>query len=112
MRKICPHCKKEVRYDRLTLEESGLDYEQYHDHPFFEGTGCKECNGMGYQGRSAIVELLELNDEMRELIIDKTVITSYSIHYTKLYETGKKIEIAAANTPKFKAGKALKDAVN
>jgi type IV pilus assembly protein PilB len=72
VRKICPHCKHEVRYDQRTLEESGLDYDQYRDHPFYEGAGCKECNEMGYQGRSAIVELLALNDEIRELIINKT----------------------------------------
>ncbi len=75
VRKICPHCRQEVRYDRRTLEESGLDAEQYLDHPFYEGSGCKECNGMGYQGRSAIVELLELNDEIRELLVNKVPVS-------------------------------------
>ncbi|WP_432823555.1 GspE/PulE family protein [Trichloromonas sp.] len=75
VRKICPHCKHEVQYDQQTLEESGLDYEEYRNHIFFEGAGCKECNGMGYQGRSAIVELLDLNDEMRELIVEKVPIS-------------------------------------
>ena len=75
VRKICPHCKHEVRYDRATLEESGLDADQYLEHPFFEGSGCKECNGMGYQGRSAIVELLELNDEIRELLVNKVPVS-------------------------------------
>lgn len=75
VRKICPHCKHEVRYDRQTLEESGLNADQYLDHPFYEGSGCKECNGMGYQGRSAIVELLELNDEIRELLVNKVPVS-------------------------------------
>ena len=75
VRKICSHCKQEVRYDRQTLEESGLNADQYLDHPFYEGNGCKECNGMGYQGRSAIVELLELNDEIRELLVNKVPVS-------------------------------------
>jgi type IV pilus assembly protein PilB len=75
VRKICPHCKHEVQYDRPTLEESGLDYDKYRDFVFYEGAGCKECNNMGYKGRSAIVELLELNDEMRELIINKAPVS-------------------------------------
>jgi len=75
VRKICPHCKQEVHYDRQTLEDSGLDYEEYRNHPFYEGGGCKECNGTGYQGRSAIVELLDLNDEIRELIVEKVPIS-------------------------------------
>jgi type IV pilus assembly protein PilB len=75
VRKICPHCKQEVRHDRETLEESGLSYEKYKDFHFFTGTGCKECHGMGYLGRSAIVELLDLNDEIRELIVNKSPIS-------------------------------------
>ncbi|MEJ2200620.1 MAG: ATPase, T2SS/T4P/T4SS family [Desulfuromonadaceae bacterium] len=75
VRKICPQCKQEVRHDRETLEEAGLNYELYRDRVFYEGAGCKECNGMGYQGRSAIVELLSLNDEIREMIVNKAPIS-------------------------------------
>jgi type IV pilus assembly protein PilB len=38
---------------------------------FKEGTGCLECNGTGYHGRTAIHELLDLSDRIRDLIIDK-----------------------------------------
>lgn len=75
VRKICPHCKRPVQYDRQTLEESGLDYERYRDFTFYEGAGCDECHGLGYHGRSAIVELLDLNDELRELIVNKAPVT-------------------------------------
>lgn len=75
VRKICLKCKQPVRYDRETLEESGLDYQKYRDFTFYEGAGCDECNGVGYHGRSAIVELLALNDEMRELIVNKSPVT-------------------------------------
>ena len=75
VRKICPHCKQEVRHDRETLQESGLSFEKYKDFSFYTGAGCKECHGMGYLGRSAIVELLDLNDEIRELIVNKSPIS-------------------------------------
>jgi type IV pilus assembly protein PilB len=75
VRRICPHCKEKVRYDRGTLEESGLDYDRFRDYDFHEGSGCEECHGLGYHGRSAIVELLDLNDELRELIVNKAPVT-------------------------------------
>nr|WP_291317478.1 GspE/PulE family protein [Desulfuromonas sp.] len=74
VRKICPHCKKEVRYDQETLEGAGLSFAQYRDQIFYEGAGCEECHGMCYLGRNAIVELLDLNDELRELIMSKAPI--------------------------------------
>jgi type IV pilus assembly protein PilB len=37
----------------------------------FEGAGCLECSGSGYRGRTAICELLDLTDRIREMIIDR-----------------------------------------
>ena len=71
VRKVCAECKTEIRYDQATLEESGLDGVQLADHVFYRGEGCRACNGQGYHGRTAIVELLDLNDDLRELIIGK-----------------------------------------
>ncbi len=71
VRKICSHCRQPVKYDRETLEESGLDYDKLKDHTFYEGAGCDECNGMGYHGRNAILELLDLDDHLRDLIVSK-----------------------------------------
>ncbi len=75
VRKICPHCRQSVRYDQQTLEESGLPWAEYREAEFQEGAGCKECSGMGYHGRSAIVELLELNDDLRDLLIGKAPVS-------------------------------------
>ncbi len=75
VRKICVHCKQTVTYDRQALEDSGLDYDQLKDHTFYEGTGCRECNGQGYHGRTAIVELLDMNDDLRDLIINKAPVS-------------------------------------
>lgn len=71
VRKICPECKTEIRYDQATLDEAGLDGAQLADRVFYRGEGCHACNGQGYHGRTAIVELLDLNDDLRELIISK-----------------------------------------
>jgi type IV pilus assembly protein PilB len=75
VRKICPHCKRPVTYPREVLEDSGLNGALYEAHTFFEGSGCRECNGQGYHGRTAIVELLDLNDDLREMILAKTPVT-------------------------------------
>jgi type IV pilus assembly protein PilB len=49
--------------------ESGLDTVQYASHTFYEGAGCLECGGTGFKGRTAICELLDVTDQIRELIL-------------------------------------------
>src|SRR5579863_2671164 len=71
VRVICPSCKKEVKYPPETLRESGLDPQEWGDVPFYEGAGCLDCSGSGFRGRTAICELLDLSDRIREMIIDK-----------------------------------------
>jgi type II secretory ATPase GspE/PulE/Tfp pilus assembly ATPase PilB-like protein len=69
VRTICEHCKRVVRASEELLVESGLDVHQYAGHPFHEGAGCLECGGTGYKGRTAICELLDVTDHIRELIL-------------------------------------------
>lgn len=71
VRVLCPSCKKKATYTDIILLESGLDPKKYKDHVFFEPQGCAECNFTGYKGRTAIAELLELSDIVREMILDK-----------------------------------------
>jgi type II secretory ATPase GspE/PulE/Tfp pilus assembly ATPase PilB-like protein len=71
VRTICAHCKREVRASREILLESGLDPARYADVPFYEGAGCIECGGTGYKGRTAICELLDVTDNIRELILSR-----------------------------------------
>ncbi len=59
------------RSTRALLEESGLDPALEHTHTFYEGVGCIECGGTGYKGRTAICELLDLTDRIREMILEK-----------------------------------------
>jgi len=71
VRLICEFCKKEVRYSAEELEASGLDPTEWASIPFYEGEGCIECAGTGFRGRTAIHELLELTDNVREMILTK-----------------------------------------
>src|SRR5438094_5154605 len=71
VRNICHHCKRPHKVSRDLLEESGLDLGFEHSHTFYEGIGCIECGGTGYKGRTAICELLDLSDHIREMILEK-----------------------------------------
>lgn len=71
VRVLCPVCKTPVKYKRKQLLESGLNPQKYKDRLFYETRGCEACYHTGYQGRTAIAELLELSDEIREMILEK-----------------------------------------
>ena len=71
VRVICESCKKRVNYPAEMLQESGLDPAEWSRVAFYEGAGCLECSGSGYHGRSAITELLDLSDRIREMIISR-----------------------------------------
>ena len=65
VRKICPNCKKEV----TDIPESV--YESLHidrNSKIYKGEGCKNCNGSGYKGRTAIFEILNITKEIKEAI--------------------------------------------
>jgi type IV pilus assembly protein PilB len=69
VRMICNSCRSVVHYAPDVLEASGLDPEQWSAVTFYEGQGCIECAGTGFRGRTAIHELLDLSDRIREMIL-------------------------------------------
>jgi type IV pilus assembly protein PilB len=71
VRLICESCRSVVHYPPELLESSGLDPDQWSKVSFYEGQGCIECAGTGFRGRSAIHELLDLSDRIREMILLK-----------------------------------------
>ncbi|WP_321372494.1 ATPase, T2SS/T4P/T4SS family [uncultured Desulfuromusa sp.] len=75
VRNLCRHCKRPVVHPPELLHSYGLTTEQGAAANFHDAPGCKECNGLGYSGRSAIVELLEMNDVMREMIAGKAPVS-------------------------------------
>jgi type IV pilus assembly protein PilB len=72
VRKLCEKCKYPVQISDEELIESAIDPEKCRGADFHDAKGCDECNHTGYRGREAIVELLDLNDNIRELIIAKS----------------------------------------
>jgi type IV pilus assembly protein PilB len=71
VRTICDFCRHEVTFTDAELELNGLEPADWRGFRFQEGAGCIECAGTGYRGRSAIHELLELDDEIREMLLEK-----------------------------------------
>ncbi|PYR72988.1 MAG: pilus assembly protein PilB [Acidobacteria bacterium] len=69
VRNICLHCRRRATVTRAQLEESAIDPKLVDSGLFFEGSGCIECGGTGYKGRTAICELLDLSDNIREIIL-------------------------------------------
>ena len=67
----CEHCKRPVKYPDSLYVESGLDPNVWRHMELMEAPGCFECGGTGYRGRTAIHELLDLSDRIRELILDR-----------------------------------------
>ncbi len=71
VRVICNYCKAPVQYPDSYLVESGLNPDEWRSVTFYEGPGCFECGGTGFRGRTAIHELLDLSEHIREMILDK-----------------------------------------
>ena len=71
VRLICQSCKRPVKASREVLQESNLDPGVYGDFTFYEGKGCIDCNGTGYSGRTAIAELLDMSDRIKEMILQR-----------------------------------------
>ncbi|MFL6451502.1 MAG: GspE/PulE family protein [Bryobacteraceae bacterium] len=71
VRVICPHCRQPVQYDDEYLVESGLNVDEWGSFQFYEGRGCMECSGTGFRGRTAIHELLDLTETIREMILER-----------------------------------------
>jgi len=71
VRVICPNCKRPKHYTPEDLKEAGLDPVVWGNGALVEGVGCLECSGTGYHGRTAICELMDLSDRIREMIVDR-----------------------------------------
>lgn len=71
IRLLCPYCKRQYRAKEQELIESGLRPEEHSETPFYINVGCDACNHTGYRGRTAIHELLDLSDNIREMIVER-----------------------------------------
>jgi len=72
IRTICKECKEvDPSPDRYLLRLIGFDPDNMGDIKIYKGKGCKNCHGTGYRGRMAIFEMLEMNNEIRELAFER-----------------------------------------
>jgi general secretion pathway protein E len=71
VRMNCPHCAAQYTPTDQELTSARLERDAVEDYVFMRGKGCGDCRGTGYKGRRSIAEILTLNDEIRELIVDK-----------------------------------------
>jgi type IV pilus assembly protein PilB len=71
VRLLCEVCKRAYRPTEEELNEAGLKGAEQREGVFYMSVGCDACNHTGYRGRTAIHELLDLSDNIRELIIER-----------------------------------------
>ena len=71
MRRVCKECAVPYKPSPKLLEELGIQDRVDDDIIFYKARGCAHCNNTGYRGRMAVMEALEVDDEIRELIIQR-----------------------------------------
>ncbi|HLM00313.1 MAG TPA: GspE/PulE family protein [Pyrinomonadaceae bacterium] len=71
VRKLCATCKRAYQPNEEELRDSGLRPEALADKHVFMSVGCDACNHTGYRGRTAIHELLDMSDTIREMIVER-----------------------------------------
>ena len=71
VRMLCPTCKRAYEPSDTDLLEAGLRPADHTGRTFYRAIGCDACNHTGYRGRTAIHELLDLSDHVREMIVER-----------------------------------------
>ncbi|HEY6248533.1 MAG TPA: type IV-A pilus assembly ATPase PilB [Candidatus Angelobacter sp.] len=69
VRRICSECKEQVSLPPQALLEAGYTQEESKKVKVYKGKGCTTCNSTGYKGRCGLYEVMEVDDEIRELIL-------------------------------------------
>jgi type IV pilus assembly protein PilB len=69
MRRICSHCKEPVTYPDKMFNDLGIEPSVFHGVQLYRGRGCDRCKNSGYAGRMAIIEAMNISDQIRKLII-------------------------------------------
>src|SRR5688572_27109126 len=71
MRRICPMCKEPVTNPPRMFEDLGIDPKFFQGATLFRGRGCERCKNTGYSGRTAIIEVMTVTDELRKMVIER-----------------------------------------
>lgn len=70
-RKICPHCKEPAEIRQPVLERLGIEADLKKQRHIYTGKGCDRCNNTGYYGRMGVMEVFLVDDDIKQMIIDK-----------------------------------------
>jgi len=71
VRLLCAKCRRVASPSTALLTESGLDPDLYGDQAFYDADGCEECGFTGFRGRTAVSELLDMSDRIRQMIVER-----------------------------------------
>jgi type IV pilus assembly protein PilB len=71
VRVLCAHCKREAEAGEQALRDSGLDPDLYSDQRFWDAPGCDQCGYTGFRGRTAVTELLDVSDRIRQMVLER-----------------------------------------
>ncbi|HEX3110681.1 MAG TPA: type IV-A pilus assembly ATPase PilB [Thermoanaerobaculia bacterium] len=69
VRRICANCKEEVEMPQQALVNLGYKKDETGSFKVFKGRGCDKCNNTGYKGRVGLVEVMQIDDELRDMIL-------------------------------------------
>jgi len=69
VRKICPYCKIKYKPHVDSLSIMGLEIPQGMEVEFYRGQGCDKCQGKGYLGRTALQEVMVVDEEIKDMIL-------------------------------------------
>jgi type IV pilus assembly protein PilB len=69
VRRICKDCKEEYKLPRKALLDLGYKEEEVDGVKVYKGHGCPTCNNSGYKGRTALMEVMEMSDQLREMVL-------------------------------------------
>jgi type IV pilus assembly protein PilB len=69
IRRICSNCSEQVEMNHQAMLDAGFSPEESKTVKVFKGKGCSTCNSSGYKGRCGLYEVMEIDDEIRELIL-------------------------------------------
>jgi len=80
VRRVCTACKEPTQYNRKMLSGVGLKPEDVKNVTFYHGAGCPRCRGTGYRGRTALFELMELDNTLRDMAFRRETLTELRRH--------------------------------
>jgi len=69
VRRVCANCKEELEIPEQALIDAGFTPDETKTTKIYHGKGCSVCGKRGYKGRTGLYEVMEINDEIRELIL-------------------------------------------